>query len=84
MARHQKLLQQILMKQGDANIPFDGLCQLLQRMKFEGRIKGDHHIFSNPDILEIINLQPKSAKAKPYQVKQIREIILRYGLKLEE
>jgi hypothetical protein len=84
MSRHQKLLQQILLKQGDANIPFGGLCQLLQRMGFEERIKGDHHIFSKQDIDEIINLQPKSAKAKPYQVKQIRELILRYGLRLEE
>jgi len=84
MSRNEKLLQKILMKQGDANIPFEGLCLLLKRMGFEERIKGDHRIFSMPNIDEIINLQPKSAKAKPYQVKQIREIILRYGLKLEE
>ena len=31
-------------------------------------------------IEEIINIQPKNGKAKPYQVKQIRAIILRYRL----
>ena len=31
MGRYQKLLQHILIKKGDANVPFDGLCQLLCR-----------------------------------------------------
>ena len=35
-------------------------------------------------IEEIINLQPKRSKAKPYQVKQVRNIILKYKLKLEQ
>lgn len=47
-------------------------------MGFEERIRGDHHIFSKDGIEEIINLQPKGAKAKPYQVKQVRNIILKY------
>ena len=29
---------------------------------------------------EILNLQPKGAKAKPYQVKQVRNLILKYKL----
>jgi hypothetical protein len=29
---------------------------------------------------EIINLQPAGSKAKPYQVKQVRGIILKYQL----
>jgi len=33
---------------------------------------------------EILNLQPKGGKGKPYQVKQVREVILRYGLVLDE
>jgi len=51
---------------------------------FDERIKGDQHIFTKDDIKEIINLQPKGSKSKPYQVKQVRNLILKYKLKLEE
>lgn len=84
MGRYQKLLQHLLMKRGDANIPFDGLCQLLLQLGFEERIRGGHHIFSKIGVDEIINLQPKGAISKPYQVKQVREIVLRYGLNIED
>jgi len=41
----------------------------------------DHHIFSKEEVAEIINLQPlKDGKAKPYQVKQVRGVILKYKL----
>jgi hypothetical protein len=43
----------------------------------------DHHIFSREDIREIINIQPRSGKAKSYQVKQVREIIFTYQLEVE-
>ncbi len=33
---------------------------------------------------EILNLQPRGVTAKPYQVKQVRDMILRYGLRLEK
>ena len=84
MSRYQKLLQHILIKKGDANVPFDGLCQLLCRLGFEERIKGDHHIFSRAGVDDIVNLQPQGAMAKAYQVKQVRDLVLRYGLNIEE
>ena len=82
MSKYTKLYQHILMAQSDANVSFEGVCGLLERLGFEKRIKGDHHIFSLTGIEEIVNLQPRSNKAKPYQVRQIRDIILRYELKL--
>jgi predicted RNA binding protein YcfA (HicA-like mRNA interferase family) len=51
---------------------------------FSERIKGSHHIFSKENIEEIINIQEIQGKAKPYQVKQVRNIILSNQLKLEE
>ncbi|MFH1075315.1 MAG: type II toxin-antitoxin system HicA family toxin [Pseudomonadota bacterium] len=84
MSRYQKLFQHILMKKGDANVPFDRLCQALHRLGFEERIRGGHHIFSKKGLEDIINLQPKGAMAKSYQVKQVRELVLRYGLQIEE
>ena len=75
-----KLMFKILRGTCDNNISFDDLVKLLSYFSFEERIKGDHHIFTRNDIEEIINLQPVGAKAKPYQVKQVRNLIIRYKL----
>jgi hypothetical protein len=53
---------------------------ILRNLGFEERIRGSHHIFSIAGIEEILNLQPKQGKAKAYQVKQVRDIILKYQL----
>jgi hypothetical protein len=80
MAQAGKLLAKILSGTADANIPFRGLRQLLKKLGFAERIRGDHHIFIRDGVAEILNLQPRGSKAKPYQVKQVREVILRYQL----
>lgn len=80
MGRYEKLRQKILSGTSDANIDFSELRQLLLRFGFEERIKGDHYIFSKKNVEEIINLQPKGAKAKSYQVKQVRNLIIKYQL----
>jgi len=72
------------MRRSDANVPFDGLCALLIRLGFGERIRGDHHIFTMTGVEEILNLQPKSGKGKPYQIKQVRDVILKYNLKMED
>jgi hypothetical protein len=64
----------------NANIPFSGMVQLLKRLGFQERIKGSHHIFSRDGVAEILNLQPYSGKCKPYQVKQVRNVIINYRL----
>ena len=84
MDHYQKLLKHILMRKGDANVPFGGLCHLLRHLGFDERIRGDHHIFSRNGIDEILNLQPVGTKAKSYQVKQVRDLILRYDLRIED
>ena len=56
----------------------------MSSLGFEMRVKGSHHIFSRPEIVEILNLQPRGSKAKPYQVKQVREILTSYGLVRQE
>jgi len=64
----------------DANIDFDDLRKLLTELGFAERIRGSHHIFTKTEIIEIINIQPKQSQSKAYQVKQIRNIIKKYGL----
>lgn len=78
MSENDRLLLRILRGTSDANIPFDGLCQLLRRLGFVERIRGSHHIFTKEGVEEILNLQPKGRQAKPYQVKQVRRVILKY------
>ena len=84
MSKHVKLLEKILLGRADANIPFDGLCNLLQRMGFKVRIRGSHRIFYRDGIEEILNLQPIGSNAKAYQVKQVRNVILKYKLAEQE
>lgn len=81
MTEHEKLLFRILRATSDANIPFDGMRSLLRNMGFQERIRGSHHIFTKEGVEEILNLQPKDGgKAKSYQVKQVRQIIIKYRL----
>ena len=75
-----KLLEKILRGTSDANVPFDGFRRLLENLGFSERIRGSHHIFFRPGVGEILNLQPKGNNAKPYQVKQVRHVILKYRL----
>jgi len=84
MDKHERLYQFILVRRSGANVSFAGLCRLLDRLGFDERIKGDHHIFTMEGVEEILNLQPRGSKAKTYQVKQVRNVILRYGLSLRE
>jgi hypothetical protein len=80
MSREEKILLQVLRGTSDANIAFGDLCLLLHHLGFEERIRGSHHIFTQGGIQEIMNLQPQGGKAKAYQVKQVRNVILRYRL----
>lgn len=85
MTRKSKLLYKILSESADQNIDFDELTKLLRILNFDYRIKGSHHIFYKDDVDEIINIQPQqNNKAKPYQVKQIRNLILKYNLKFSD
>ncbi len=84
LGKYDKLLQQILRGQSDANITFDDLCQLLLRFGFEERVRGSHHLFRKAGVEEKINLQRDGSKAKSYQVRQVRAIILHYGLEVDK
>lgn len=80
MSKHAKTLEKILAGLADKNIAFRDLRSLLARLGFAERIKGDHYIFSKDGVEEILNLQPRGPKAKAYQVKQVRDTILKYHL----
>ena len=80
MSKFEKIIKKLLSGFSDRNMDFDELRSLLMKLGFEERIKGSHHIYFKEGIEEIINIQPINGKAKPYQVKQVRELVIKYKL----
>jgi hypothetical protein len=80
MTTWEKTLVKVLRGASDANIGFDDLRRMLEHLGFVERVRGDHHVFWREGVVEILNLQPRNHQAKAYQVRQVREVIVRYHL----
>ena len=81
--RKHKLLKKLL--SGSKNIRFSETKTCAEAFGFRlARIKGSHHIYVHPDVPERVNLQDVHGKAKPYQIKQLLQIIERYNLRMED
>ncbi len=80
MSKPSKTLGRVLRGTADTNLRFDDLRNLLLHFGFAERVRGSHHIFTRDGSEEILNLQPHGNMAKPYQVKQVRNMLLLYGL----
>ena len=77
----RKLLEKVL--SGSKNISFHDMVTLVEAFGFSlSRSKGSHFIFSHPQIPELVNLQEKNGKTKPYQVRQFLELVEKYDLEL--
>lgn len=79
-----KTLRQVLSGTSDASIRFDDVCVLLESLGFDKRVRGSHHLFRKTGVEERINLQRDGGQAKPYQIKQVRAMIIKNRLGLEE
>ena len=84
MSQWRKTLDRVLSDVSVQSIRFDDLCGVLERLGFElSRRGGSHRIFRRAGLVDIVNIQPRpDGTAKPYQVRQVRRLILRYGLHL--
>ena len=82
--RNSELQQRILSGRADANVRFDDLRRFLLRLGFVERVRGSHHNFRREGVRERVNLQRDGSHAKPYQVRQVRRVILMHGLGREE
>ena len=80
MSKVKKTLEHVLRGTSDANVAFRDLTKLLDALGFGCHIRGDHYIYHREGLPEIINLQPIGSKAKAYQVKQVRNLILKHKL----
>ncbi|MGF2038661.1 MAG: type II toxin-antitoxin system HicA family toxin [Nostoc sp. CmiVER01] len=83
MSKKRKLLEKVL--SSSKNIQFNELVTLVKAFGFSlSRVNGSHHIFTNPDIPELVNLQNRKGEAVPYQVRQLLILIEKYTLTLED
>jgi predicted RNA binding protein YcfA (HicA-like mRNA interferase family) len=81
--KKRKLLEKILAN--TKNVRFDDLVLLVEAFGFRlSRVSGSHHIFTHPKVPELVNLQNKKGKAKPYQVRQFLTLVEQYNLHLGE
>lgn len=77
----RKLLEKAL--SSPANLRFEEACALARAFGFHlSRVSGSHHIFAHPIVRELLNLQGVGGKAKPYQVRQLLDLVERYNLSL--
>jgi len=80
-----KVLWSRLQRGRYANIRFSDVMTLLHALGFKvERVSGSHHIFSHPDMAELVNLQDARGQAKPYQLRQVVALAQRYALTIEE
>ena len=84
MNQYGELRQRILNGRSDANVRFDELRAFLLRLGFVERVRGSHHNFRKEGVRERLNLQRDGSHAKPYQVRQVRQIILRHPSEVED
>jgi hypothetical protein len=80
VSKWTKLIRKILEGRSDSNVAFSDLRGLLLYLGFEERTRGSHHLFRRAGVEEKLNLQRDDGKAKPYQVRQVRQVILKYRL----
>ena len=83
MASPKRTLESV--KRGGGNIAFRDLQRLLEKLGFRlARVSGSHHIYVHANVPRPMNVQSAGKDAKPYQIRQLRDIIEEFALKLEE
>ncbi len=67
------------------NVRFADAQRLADALGFElDRVRGSHHIYRHPGIGQRINLQARGGQAKPYQLRQLLDLVERHALRLKE
>jgi predicted RNA binding protein YcfA (HicA-like mRNA interferase family) len=84
MSRFDKLILKLLRGASDASFAFEDLRYILEKLGFDERIRGSHHIYNRDDVEELVNIQRHGKDAKAYQVRDVRNLIIRYHLAGEQ
>lgn len=77
----RKLLEKV--SSGSKNVQFKDMISLVESFGFRlSRVNGSHFIFVHPQVPELVNLQERKGKAKPYQVREFLQLVEEYDLEL--
>jgi predicted RNA binding protein YcfA (HicA-like mRNA interferase family) len=83
MANPKRTFEAVLSGQGV--IAFSDLQRLLEKLGFRlARVSGSHHIYLHPRVPRPMNIQRAGKDAKPYQIRQLRDMIREFGLNLDD
>jgi predicted RNA binding protein YcfA (HicA-like mRNA interferase family) len=67
------------------NVGFEDFAGLVRAFGFTlVRTSGSHHIYTRPDIPQLVNLQDVQGQAKPHQIRQFLRLVERHNLTMEE
>lgn len=70
---------------GRGRIKFRDFQKLLLGFGFRlDRIRGSHHIYVHAKVTRAFSVQPVGNEAKPFQVRQLRDMIIEFDLNLDE
>ena len=79
----KKMLKKLL--ENSKNVGFNDMVMLIGCYGFYlARVSGSHHIFINPDIRELVNIQNVSGQVKPYQIKQFLRLVEKYNIQVKQ
>ena len=76
-----RVYKAVISGKADNNISYNDFQNLIIDLGFVFRRKrGSHSMYYHNGINAFINVQKDGSKAKAYQVEQLRNLILKYGL----
>jgi len=82
MASDRKTFDAVMVGRGA--IAFRDLEHLLVNLGFRlDRTRGSHHIYIHASVPRPLNIQPVGKDAKRYQIRQLRDMIEEFGLRIE-
>jgi len=78
MTKHDKLLQ--LVFNVTAAIRFEDACKIAEMIGFSRKSgQGSHVVYGKEDEMTLLNFQNRNGMIKPYQVRQLRDMVKKYG-----
>ncbi len=83
MAKQDTTIEKVM--SGRGRVKFRDFQRLLVKLGFHlDRIRGSHHIYTHPRVTRALSIQPVGNEAKPFQVRQLRDMISEFGLSFED
>jgi predicted RNA binding protein YcfA (HicA-like mRNA interferase family) len=78
MTKQDKLLQ--LVFNVTAALRFEDACKIAELIGFSRKSgQGSHVVYGREDEMTLLNFQNRNGMIKPYQIRQLRDMVKKYG-----